>query len=189
MSAIIVDPDLIAAITRQFNLRGDLKPFNLTEDVVPIFDIGRLIDLTPIAVTTPGSDTAVRVGTETALTHLAVHPAALDSGITFTSRDNNPAGGTVLADTGQLAAGPHLIYGLASGAQALDVQFSWRNAADAADIDTWTHLAPTGGPDLVVPPFVANITVNERFVFRPVVASVGLVATSITAAPLTASIA
>ncbi len=164
MPAIIVDPALQAAVIRQFNLRGELAPFNLTENVVPVFDIGSLTGNLPTVVTTLAGTTGVRVGLsnvdssfQTTLPKLAA--AELDNDSTV-----NPTAGDVGATTGQLAVATFLMDGFVCNNGAItDISFEWRNAADSATLATWTLFVGTGGPTARWGPYVIDNTVlNQR---------------------------
>ncbi len=151
MPALIVDPALQAAVIRQFNLRGELAPFQLTEQVVPIFDIGQLIGETrdPTVVTTLLGSQGVRVGTLDGNTVLPVviGPALSDTDDVFDDSGivTNPAANTVLINL--VAPGVAVTEDIEIFISA-DVigQFvvEWRNAANAANLETWTVIA--GGP-------------------------------------------
>lgn len=166
MPALIVDPELLAAVTRQFNLRGELQPFNLTENVVPIFDIGRLVGITEVQkVATPDSANAVRVGAAAAF-HLNTGLEASAPADWFDDSTLNPAAGTVLADTGQLAAGIHMIwgsFGMDDVTQVVDASLQWRNAANAANVGELQINASGEGPYVRVGPLFVDVTLNERF--------------------------
>lgn len=166
MPALIVDPELLAAVTRQFNLKGDLAPFTLTENVVPIFDIGRLIGITEIQkVATPGSQTAVRVGANSAF-HLTTGHQASAPADWFDDSTLNPAAGTVLADTGQLAAGIRMIWGsfaMDDVTQIVDAALQWRNAANDANVGVLQITASGEAPYARVGPLFVDVSLNERF--------------------------
>jgi len=156
MPAIIVDPELLGAITRQFQLRGELQPFNLTENVVPIFDIGRLLALDPVVptqVVSPGSTFAVRVGLSGS-DHLAVGAPGFDSSDVIVDTQNAIAAGTVLADSGQLSTGDFYVDCSISqnDGTTVDLALEWRNAANTGDI--------------LVIPFFAGLRVGKLFNFR-----------------------
>lgn len=138
MPALIVDPALVAAVTRQFNLRGELQPFNLTENVVPVFDIGTLLGLDPTVVTTPNLVLMVAAGHSAAANHYAAAPPD-SAGLNVASEDVNPASGAVLADTGQLAAGLHYCQMSLSTDEATIRHYvlQHRDAANAASIAVW----------------------------------------------------
>ncbi len=139
---LIVDPALQAAVIRQFNLRGELAPFNLTENVVPTFDIGVLAGQTvdPTVVTTLAGVQGVRVGTPAQTTALTVNAPRYDDGNVVNSGVvNNPGAGQVIVDTGQLNVGTHLIHWLLNIDVLGDLHVEWRNAADAATLVTWPY--------------------------------------------------
>ncbi len=141
MPALIVDPELLAAVTRQFNLRGELQPFNLTENVVPIFDIGRLLALDPpipTQVVTPGSAVAVRIGVNNTSTSLQVALPFFQDANIFDDTSAAPGAGTVLADTGQLTNNVQFMQILLSHSDGANETFEiqWRNAANNATLAT-----------------------------------------------------
>ena len=161
MPALIVDPALIAAVTRQFNLRGALQPFNLTENVVPTFDIGKLTGLDPIPqqVVTPGLASTVRIGT-VGNNHVRVGFSEFAPANVISSIDVAPAAGTVLADSGQLAAGTNYFQALMSHDDSVDVhiELQWRNAANAANVAAWPIFIQQRWEHW----FMINNALNER---------------------------
>lgn len=186
MPAIIVDPGLIARVTRQFQLRGQLQPFNLTENVIPVFDIGKLTGVDVTKVATPDSETAVRVGTSAA--HLTVGEPAHDAADVFQTSASSPTGGTILSDTGQLTAGIHRIEvwtGQDSGSQE-HLQLEWRNAANNATLATW-NLLSVG--QFHFGPIYTDMATNERFRLQQIGNSAASVFTTITALLTSPSVA
>ena len=177
MPALIIDPELIAAVTRQFNLRGPLQPFNLTENVVPVFDIGRLTGIVQIQkVATPDSAAAVRVGVNG--TYLPTGEPEAEDGDIVNSDDTNPVATTVLADSGQLAAGVHLVHGTYAQdtGSATDFALEWRNAANSATLAVWRAFNEAiyeFGPRFL------NFATNERIRFIQNANITGAVATTI----------
>ncbi len=168
MPGIIVDPELIAAVTRQFNIRGELQPFNLTENVVPVFDIGRLTGITQIQkVTTPDEALTVRIGQAAGNDHLAVAAPVCETTDIVTDSKNAPSAGTILSDTGQLAAGIHWISTQISQTNTTveSMIFEWRNAANSAALVTFRiqlNEDQSGSID-----FVGNFALNERLRWSP----------------------
>ncbi len=173
MPALIVDPALQAAVIRQFNLRGALSPFELTEKVVPIFDIGQLVGAAPTVVTTLVGSQGIRVGTANAGVYLPVGGIRRNDGdITNSGATVNPAAAAVIVDTGQLAAGTHFFHAIINwNAAILDFQIEWRNAANAATLALWGFQVGTGQPSVQFGPHPLNIATNERL--RVVTASGG----------------
>ena len=164
MPAIIVDPELLAAVTRQFQLRGSLQPFNLTENVVPVFDIGRLTGIIQIQkVATPDSGDAVRVGVATA-NHLSVGDPPYDDSDIFQVEASNPTAATVLADTGQLTSGIHRISAryAQDSTTTTNILFEWRNAANSATLALWRAFPDH---DWLFDPIFVSVLTNERFRF------------------------
>ena len=190
--ATIVDPELIANIVQQLNVKGALAPFDISEIAFPVFDIGRLAGLTGIQkVATPGSETAVRVGTAAGAHLVSADPPA-DPGDFTNSTDASPGAGVVLADSGPLAAGLHLITGefTYNGAAQESIQFQWRNAANAVTLAFW-HIFPRQDQDRSsIRAFIADVSANERFRWIAIVATTAAtVETVVRATPVARSTA
>ncbi len=178
---LIVDPALQAAVIRQFNLRGELAPFNLTENVVPIFDIGQLIGAAPTVVTTLEGSQGVRVGTALQNDALQVMEGrtlfgdVVDSGFVV-----NPGAAGLLVDTGQLVADRHHIEIHAGGSALFDLIIEWRNAANAANVATWSVFAgDVGGGGNFHWKAILQMATNERIRVVTGGAVVGTVAATI----------
>ncbi len=173
MPARIIDPELQAAVIRQFNLRGALAPFNLTEDVVPVFDIGSLLGNLPTVVTTLAGSTGVRMGTPNAVTYMTVEGTRYDDSDSVNSGAvSNPAAAAVIVDTGQLAAGATILSAIINWNTAiLDFQIEWRNAANSANLAVFGLFCGTGQPSVQWGPWVFQMGLNERL--RVVTASGG----------------
>ena len=178
--AKIVDPELIADIISALNVQGALAPFDISQIAFPVFDIGRLAALNPQPVVTPNLLSSVRVGL-VANNHLTVaNPPVQDTEIVF-GLAVAPAGGTILADTGQLAVGVHTFQGMAGHNDGVTRQFDleWRNAANAANLMVWSFMISN---EPFVFDLVPNISVaNERFRWVNVSAVIGNAATSVQA--------
>ncbi len=162
MPAIIVDPALQAAVIRQFNLRGELAPFNLTENVVPVFDIGSLVGNLPTVVTTLAGSQGVRIGVDTTLKNSipVTEPrvAATDGGFVV-----NPGAAAVLVDTGQLTAANRTFKAWMNGNAIYDLIVEHRNAANAANIESWSLLVGgVGVGNMVVWDATFTVAANER---------------------------
>ncbi len=182
MPALIVDPDLIAQVTRTFQLRGELKPFNLTENVVPVFDIGRLEGLPLQEVVTPALLTMVAAGPSAAARHYAAAPP--DSTVLNVSSNAAASGaGSILADTGQLAAGQHYCRAFATCGDAVAARYELqhRDAADAANLAVWSFEISLGCFAII--DFVATFAVDERVRWTNVTAVTLRTATNIMATP------
>ncbi len=188
---LIVDPELQAEVIRQFNLRGELSPFLLTNRVVPIFDIGRLASLNvPQVVTTTEGGQGVRVGLSSITQFLGVaEPSTDDGDVTDGGTAINPAALAVDVDTGQLAAGTHIITAQCSSNVVVDFRLEWRDAANAVTLASWTVLS--GGPSSVPHQWKLNadVLLNERFRIVNVGVVVGSIATNIQATPVFVSFA
>ncbi len=192
MPAIIVDPALLAAVTRQFQLRGTLDPFNLTENVVPVFDIGQLTGTTPDprVVTTLAGSQGVRVGTLDRASPLTVVPAEIDDeDVNDGDVVVNPAAAQVIRSTGQLTAGNHWLWAEVATNVDTAARLVWRNAANNADLATWTVLQQQRSSPHVWGPWNVRVETNERFNIIPVAAIVGTMSGNITAAPISPSLA
>ncbi len=192
MPALIVDPALIAAVTRQFNLRGELKPFNLTENVVPIFDIGTLTGArAPTVVTTLQDSQGVRVGTTGGDTPLSVMPPLIDDGdVSDGDPVTNPTAGTVIRTSGQLTGVSHWLWAEVSADVLTEARLVWRNAADTADIATWTVLlVPAGASKHRWGPWVVSVNTDERFNIIPVASITGDMTGNLTLSPASPSTA
>ena len=192
MPALIVDPELIAAITRQFKLRGELQPFNLTENVVPIFDIGRLIGLTEIQkVATPDSPDAVRIGVPTVSGYLPTLPVELQDAQLASGASVNPGANTVIADTGQLAAGPHVIWWsmTTDDAGSVHATLEWRNAANNATLSGIEVMVGHGDGGSQSGPLVFDMATDERVRIETKAVTAGIFAGNIQFAPVTQSLA
>ncbi len=188
----IIDPALQAEVIRQFNLRGELAPFQLTNQVVPTFDIGRLASIaSPQVVTTTMGSSGVRIGLLSSALNLQVIPDQIDFGDQTDGRTAvNPAAGTVLVDSGQLLAQNHVIRAECSANVPVDFRLEWRDAADAATLASWTVFH--GGPSSVAHtwgPFNVRNALNERFRIVNISVVVGTVASNISAVPVFASFA
>ncbi len=190
---LIVDPDLQAQVIRQFNLRGELAPFNLTENVVPVFDIGSLTGNLPTVVTTLAGAQGVRVGTTAATTFLPVGPVRYDDQNIFTSGPVvNPGAGAVIIDTGQLGSFPHLVHWQVNNSAALAVDFEvqWRDAANAVTLANWPILAEGGAGHVeMMQQLVLSFQNLERLRIITPVAVVGTVNCMVAAQSMTRSAA
>ncbi len=183
--ALIVDPALQASVIRQFNLKGELAPFNLTENVVPIFDIGQLLGAPPTVVTTTLGQQGVRVGTAFGPNALQTRtPRINDGDVTDGGTAVNPAALAVLVDSGQLAGGEQMVSIYFSANVVVDFRIEWRNAANTATIASWTILQ--GGPSAAPfqwGPTTFAITTNERIRVVNVGVVVGTVSSCISTTP------
>ncbi len=166
MPAIIVDPALQAAVIRQFNLRGELAPFNLTENVVPVFDIGNLSGNLPTVVTTLLGSQGVRVGTLNSSVSMPVNTREYDnSTIDASGRTTNPMAGDVIADTGARGVGLNQVHWVVASDAALKSLFTveWRNAANSATLTSWSFIIPPGGGSVpMFSPLTLSMAASER---------------------------
>ncbi len=183
MPAIIVDPALQAAVIRQFNLRGELAPFNLTENVVPVFDIGSLTGNLPTVVTTLAGFQGVRVGTLSRNTALIEAPVEInDTDIVDSGVVVNPAALQVLVDTGAFPAlNNRLIECHISATVIADFRIEWRNAANAANLATWSTFADAHG--YMLGPWNLRFAMSERIRIISIAAVVGSV-TAVISSPI-----
>ncbi len=193
MPAVIVDQALLARVIRQFNLRGNLEPFNLTENVVPVFDIGSLTGQDPTVVTTTADLQGVRVGTANAGVYVGtVSPDYQDANIVNSGAQVNPGAGQVLSDTGQLAGGTHNFHWTinSNAAAVTDFAVEWRDAANLVTLAIWTFFV--GGTTESISmfnQFRLNLLVDERVRIVSTGAVVGTVNTTIGSEPCNHSIA
>ncbi len=164
MTALIVDPALQAAVIRQFNLRGELAPFRLTEQVVPIFDIGQLVGAAPTVVTTTVGTQGIRIGTAGTAALVVAQPPLEDANVTDGGFSVNPGAAAVLVDTGALGAGDRTFDAYMNGSALYDLIIEWRNAANTANIATWSLLVGGVGVGNNVHwgPHNLNLANNER---------------------------
>lgn len=189
--ATIVDPVLIADIVSQLNIRGELAPFEISQVAFPVFDIGRLAGLTGVQkVATPDSENAVRVGAATDF-HLPSGYQASQPAEWFNDESLNPGVGDILADTGQLAAGVHVLHtGFSSDDKTTGniIELQWRNAANSANVASMQFMF-LGRGQQNIGPFFVNVAVNQRFRYLNGVLLSGIMATWITTALTNPSIA
>ncbi len=188
---LIVDPELAAEVVRQFNLKGALAPFNLTEDVVPIFDIGTLVRaVDPTVVTTTDGSQGLRVGTLTGQAIQVRTPPLLDTLVVDGGFSINPGAGVLLADGGPQSVTEKYYKITISCNVAHDFVIEWRNAADAANLATWSVLV--GGPSSSVftfETFVQPTAANERIRVVNGRALVGTAAATVSVSAGAASVA
>ncbi len=188
MPAIVVDPELIARLTRDFQLRGTLKPFNLTEDIVPIIDLGPLLTTpTPTEVVTPDLATMVAAGLSAAARHYAgAEPDSTALNVQGTAL--NPSAGDIVGDTGQLAAGQHFcVATFTVDASSALVQLEHRNAANNALIDSWAFQVDPGQTVIMRP--TLTFATNERLRWNTVIGFTGNAAANVMAVPSALDIA
>ncbi len=166
MPALIIDPQLQASVIRQFNLRGELAPFNLTENVVPIFDIGRLLTQTldPTVVTTLAGNQGVRIGVAGNTNYLQVGPPLLGTADVDNARTVvNPGAGVLIVDAGAASTGNRWVQGTINSDGAIsDFDLEWRNAANSATLATYTMFCGTGQPSVPFGPFVFAFVGTQR---------------------------
>ncbi len=186
---LIIDPELQAQVIRQFNLRGELSPFLLTNRVVPTFDIGKLASTVPTEVVSPGLTSSVIVGLVGGNRHMSVAPPTTEDTEIDGDRTAGAAAGDVLADTGQLTAGLHWIRaGLTYNATTESFDLEWRNAANAASLRT-IPFEIEAGDGLVEIIFVGNFLVNERIRWTAKTAAAGSASTYIFSPASSAAVA
>ncbi len=177
---LIIDPALQASVIRQFNLRGELSPFLLTNRVVPTFDIGRLTtSIIPTEVVSPGLSTGVLIGLQNTATALATTPPVVEDAEIDGDRTTGPSAGDVLADTGQLAPGVHLIRaGLTYNATTESFDLEWRNAANSASLRT-IPFEIEAGDGLIEIEFAGSFLADERIRWTAKTAAAGTASTYI----------
>ncbi len=162
MPALIVDPALQAEVIRQFNLRGELAPFNLTENVVPVFDIGKLVStVVPTEVVSPSLNNFIQIGLPSINDVLRVGPTDFASTEIVTDSQAAPAAATVLADSGALTAGRKAMFGCMghNDNAPILIDLEWRNAANTANV----HSLPFVIVSEFSIAFTVNVAASERF--------------------------
>jgi len=141
-------PVLTADLIAQLNLIGTVGLLNFADTVVPTFSVG---------------SRGVSALSE---------PPTFQSAEIFSGTANNPAAGTVIADTGQLAAGTFDILLHMTLAGRMNVAgdlfiIEHRNAANAATLATLLQIVSVGGAvnfvqDAAMPLVGYTIATNER---------------------------
>ncbi len=186
---LIVDPALQAEVIRQFNLRGELAPFNLTENVVPVFDIGKLVStVVPQEVVTPGLNLSARIGLDVPNRVLRVGPADYEAAEIFTDTTVAPGAATVLASTGAItAAGPRAFLACAGHNDNAPLFFDlqWRDAADAVTLASFP-FAIVSELSIAV---TLSVALNERLRWVNTTAVVGTAVSFISSASASTAIA
>ncbi len=174
--ALIDDPDLLDQILREFRIKGQISPFDLSNIAVPVIDIGLLtgIALSPTVVTTLAGNQGVRVGTGAPNEYLHTGPQGfVVAGFNNRGSTVNPAAGAVISDSGALGPGLVVFYFVINwDAAILDFQVEWRNAANSANLGTIGFLLGTGQPSVKFGPITLSLGTNERL--RVVTASGGI---------------
>ncbi len=138
-------PLLVSDLIRQLNLTGALGVLDFSPQVVPVFIVGDR-DLSVVAEAPPFA------------------PAQITTG-----EANNPASGTVIADTGQLPAGDYDVFlygGIAATTMAVaNCIFQHRDAANAVTLNAWAipGVAPVSISQFI--PLVLTIANDERLRF------------------------
>lgn len=115
------DPELTVNLTRLLNIRGPLGLLKVLDTVVPVVSLGNVVQ--PI----------VEIN----------QPAFRSTDVFSNGVLVAPAAGTVLADTGQLAAGTFDVQYYVSAMDFLgtrQLDFEHRNAANAANLAIWSFL-------------------------------------------------
>lgn len=160
--AEIDQPDLVAQIVRQLNVKGSLQPFVIPEVAMAVFDIGRLVGLGSTEVVTPGLSNSILVGLLDLNQVIQVAKPDFDDPEVASSSNAAPVAGTVLVDTGQLGAGRvqfHCVAGHNDAAGRL-FDLEWRNAANTANVAVFHYaIHDTSTVELIIR---LNIALNER---------------------------
>ncbi len=114
----VIDEQFVADLIRDLQVVGTLGVLNVSDGIVPVYLLGQ----------------------RTAF-QFEVQDPFYAAGEVFTEDEQtNPAANFILADTGQLPAGTYdLIYTVNQSSAAVDMsaRFQHRNAANAADINSW----------------------------------------------------
>lgn len=135
-------PVLVADLIDQLRLVGTVGLLNFVPTIQPTFIVGSR-------------------GLQVVSEEVAYNSAEIVSG-----RLDNPADGTVIADTGVLSAGIHdfKVYMSAaiSAGGVCGLTPQWRNAANAANLADWHLACDTGFAVQETEEFSLNVAVNER---------------------------
>ncbi len=156
---------------------------------MPIFDIGRLASIdTPQVVTTLAGSQGVRVGTVNRTTALLNAPIETnDADVTDSGVVVNPGAATVLADTGALTLNNFLVEVHFSSTVIADFRIEWRNAANAANVASWSSFADSHGYTLG--PWNLRLAASERIRILNIAAVVGSVTAVVSASIIGTSLA
>ncbi len=163
---LIVDPALIGRVVSQFNLRGTLNPFILTNRVIPTFDIGQLQgNIVPTVVTTNAGTAGVRVGSVLGQFVPVTTPVVQPANVTDGGFQVNPGAAAVVVDTGAIAGVSNRTIDIyLNGSALFDVIVEHRNAANAANVAAWSLLVGGAGIGNMVHfgPHNLAMVANER---------------------------
>jgi len=142
----VTDTVLIADLLQFLSVRGSLGRLPLADVVVPVISLGD-----------------VRTREVNILT-----PAFRSVDVFSNGMQVQQAAGTVLADTGPLAAGTFdvrvILSSDADDDVSVEIDLEHRNAADAANLAVWTHPLRSTGPDTIHYDYAFGyeFAVNER---------------------------
>lgn len=163
MPALIDDPSLLDRVLRTFRIKGKVQPFELSETAVPVFDIGNLAGLDPQVVTTLAGSQGVRIGTINAATGIPFFgPQYQSVDVNDSGFVVNPAAGALLVDAGAMTGFIHEIFITISCGVQHDFVIEWRNAADAANVATWSIQTGGGNISTFTMTLIINHNVSER---------------------------
>lgn len=154
----VVDPERTVDLTRLLQIRGPLGVLNVLDTIVPVVSMG---DVAPRSVQVQ-------------------QPNFRTTDIFSVGWQAAAAAGTVLADTGALAAGIYDVIFQATGHTNLNQQRTetqMRNAANTANLASWDHGIGqvTSGADTYISYTLAlELAINERLrVIQVLVAGAG----------------
>jgi len=147
-------PELTADLIGQLNLKGQVGLLDFLDSVQPTIIV------------------AVRQGVG-----FTFNPPAFAAAAVFSNSSSAPAVNTVLADTGQLAAGVHDVivgWSMSNNTAIVNIDLQHRNAANTATLANWPHQLQ-GDASVVVQSmpinFAYEIAVNERLRWQITVGS------------------
>lgn len=138
-------PQLVADLIRELRLTGQLGILEMSDQVIPTINVGNVRP-----------------------TEITVNPPTFDSAEIFSGAVATPNINSVIVDTGQLPEGIYdVLMGLSVNQPSTgsDLDFQWRDAANAATLADWptkigtTVPVPDNGPRFI---FSLNIALNER---------------------------
>lgn len=137
------DPELTANLTRLLSITGPLGVLKVLDTIVPVVSLGDVVQPTITVVT----------------------PSFRSSDIFSAGVQVGQDAGTVLADTGQLAAGTYdvkVLIASASPTSLQEVDMEHRNAANAANLAVWPHYVVNDGRGPWAYEFGYVLALNER---------------------------
>ena len=159
----VVDPELVANLTRLLQIRGPLGLLNVLDTIVPVVNMGDVVTRTVTVL----------------------QPAYRTTDIFSFGFFNGAAAGTVLADTGALAEGiydVHILMSARVNAALYAHEIQIRDAANTATLAVWHHgLRTLSGDTLRTTETLAlELAASGRVrVVQPVISGVGESSTAV----------